>query len=158
MQVVSEGRPGRLNGAVVAMPERRGHAEVTVCAPAVQSSLEQPQAAVALSRHGAGTLDAELHGRRYQARWMHLGTVEHLRVNVRVEPAGSGEGKLHVETLDLYSPRSRRIFASRAAQVLGATVDGVESDLSDLLVAMDRAQREAARTASVAVVAEETPG
>ena len=60
-------------------------------------------------------------------------------------------GKLHVETLDLYSPRSRRMFAARAAQVLGATVEAVENDLSDMLVAVDRAQREAARTASAPV-------
>src|SRR5206468_2590676 len=90
-----------------------------------------------------GVLDVELRGRRYRARWAQGGTVEHLRVNVRVEIGSNGSGRMHVETLDLYSPRSRQVFAVRAARVLSASVDAIDEDLSELLVAIDRAQRAA---------------
>lgn len=104
-----------------------------------------------------GALDLELHTRRYRARWAQLGTVEQLRVNVRIETGPNGSAKMHVETLDLYSPRSRRVFASRAAQMLGATVDAIESDLSELLIVVDHAQRAAAMAASAKPVAEPPP-
>jgi DNA primase len=101
-----------------------------------------------------GAVDLDLHTRRYRARWAQLGTVEQLRVNVRIESGTNGSTKTHVETLDLYSARSRRVFAARAAQMLGATVDAIESDLSELLIAVDHAQRAAAMAARTKPVAE----
>jgi len=167
MQVVADSRPNKLNGVAVPLGLRNANGatgkaatDKTPASPLVSTDLpvlhETESGGIGL-RRGAGALDTELRGRRYHARWMQLGTVEHLRVNLRVEPAASGAGKLHVETLDLYSPRSRRMFAVRAAQVLGATVEGVESDLSELLIAVDKAQREAARTAARAGIVEEKP-
>ena len=49
-----------------------------------------------------GVVDLALHTRRYRARWAQLGTVEQLRVNVRIEAGHNGSAKTHVETLDLY--------------------------------------------------------
>ena len=88
-----------------------------------------------------GTLDVELHQRRYRARWAQAGTVEHLRVNLRVEVGANGSGRMHVETLDLYSPRSRSVFAARAAKIFEVAVEAIEDDLSELLVVVDRTQR-----------------
>ena len=104
-----------------------------------------------------GAIDLELHSRRYRARWAQLGTVEQLRVNVRIEAGSNGSTKMHVETLDLYSPRSRSVFASRAAKVMGVTVDAIEEDLSELLVAVDHAQRAAALAATAKPVGEPSP-
>jgi DNA primase len=104
-----------------------------------------------------GVVDMELHTRRYRARWAQLGTVEQLRVNVRIEAGHNGSAKTHVETLDLYSARSRRVFATRAAQMLGSSVDAIEEDLSELLIAVDHAQRAAAMIASTKPVAEPPP-
>lgn len=101
-----------------------------------------------------GALDLELRGRRYTARWAQPGTVEQLRVNVRVETGHNGSAAMHLETLDLYSPRSRTLFASRAAKVLRITADAVEEDLSELLVAVDQVQRQAATAAHAAPVEE----
>ena len=95
-----------------------------------------------------GNLDLVLHKRQYQARWAENGSVEHLRVNLRVKDATDGIDRMHVETLDLYSPRSRRVFAARTAQIFVATVDEIEQDLSDLLVAVDRAQHAQAAATS----------
>ena len=73
-----------------------------------------------------GNLDLVLHGRQYQARWAENGSIEHLRVNLRVKDNVGGADRMHVETLDLYSPRSRRVFAARTAHLFGATIDVVE--------------------------------
>lgn len=116
-------------------------AEVGVAAGAPSHSAK-PAVAINDSR-SAGALRHELHGRRYHARWAHPGTIETLRVNVRVDSATNGSGRFHVETLDLYSPRSRRVFASKAAKLLGVEADTIDQDLSEILVAVDRAQRDA---------------
>lgn len=107
-------------------------------------AINQPTAIV---KTGVGGLNIELGGRRYQARWAQAGTVEHLRVNVRVESGANGSTRMHVETLDLYSPRSRSVFAARAAHMLSAETSAIEEDLSSLLVAVDKAQRAAAMAA-----------
>ena len=88
------------------------------------------------------SIDIELHDRRYSARWAQPGTVERLRVNVRVETGSNGSTKSHVETLDLYSSHSRRVFAAKAAKIFGASTDAIESDLSEVLMTIDRIQRE----------------
>ncbi len=102
----------------------------------------------------SGALDLELAGRRYLARWAQPGTVENLRVNVRVEAGSNGSGRLHVETLDLYSPRSRKVFAARAAKIFEAPVEAIEDDLSELLVSVDRVQRDTAMAARAEATAE----
>jgi hypothetical protein len=102
-----------------------------------------------MSADPTGITDLEIGGRRYLARWVHLGTVEHLRVNVRVEPSSGASGRMHTETLDLYSPRSRRMFATRASRLLGTTSEAIDNELAELLVAVDRVQQ-ATRAASEA--------
>ena len=111
-----------------------------------QSTGEHHQTAAAQPSR-SGILNLGLAGRRYLARWAQPGTVEHLRVNVRVEAGSNGSGRLHVETLDLYSPRSRKVFATRAAKIFEAPVEAIEDDLSELLVAVDRVQRNTALAA-----------
>jgi len=106
------------------------------------------EAQVPSPRRQPGSLDVELNGRRYQARWAQLGSVEQLRVNLRVESGTNGSTRLHVETLDLYSPRSRSVFAARAARVFGLDAEAIEADLSDLLMRVDREQQELARVAA----------
>ena len=109
------------------------------------------------SQSTPGSLDLDLHARHYRARWAQLGNVEQLRVNLRVESGTNGSVKMHVETLDLFSTRSRRVFASRTAQVLGVSVDAIEEDLSELLIAVDHAQRALAMAATSKPVAEAPP-
>jgi hypothetical protein len=88
----------------------------------------------------SGSYQTEHNGRQYRARWAQLGSIEQLRVNVRVT-VGADNAAFHVETLDLYSPRSRRMFANRAARLCGCGIDDIDSDLSELLVAVDKTQR-----------------
>ena len=151
MLAVGESGQSKVNGTKVAVLGGHGRSGAalpiaTGAAAAQEASLEGRPAV-----HGpTGLLKVELRGRVYQARWAQLGTVEHLRVNVRVESANDGTGKMHVETLDLYSPRSRSVFAARAGHVIGTAAAAVEEDLSELLVAVDRVQREVAQAAVAA--------
>ncbi len=118
---------------------------------------EFPSLTEAKPQSTPGSLDITLHARNYRARWAQLGNVEQLRVNLRVESGTNGAAKMHVETLDLYSTRSRRVFATRAAQVLGPSVDAIEDDLSELLIAVDHAQRALAMATTSKSVAEPPP-
>jgi len=104
-----------------------------------------------------GSLSLEFEGRKYHARWAQLGTVESLRVNVRIESGAGDEQKIHVETLDLYSPRSRRVFAVKAARIFSVSVDAIDDDLSKVLVAVDKVQRENAKTKIVSAEETKTP-
>jgi len=121
----------------------------------LQAGSQSPSPAALTSSPGA--LDLVLSGRRYRARWAQLGTVEQLRVNVRLEAGSNGSGKMHVETLDLYSPRSRRVFAVRAGKVFAVAVDAIEDDLGELLIAVDRAQRDTIAKGTAKPVEEAQP-
>ena len=123
--------------------------EVTFTRPTTVTSATGVQQAGASS----GALDMTINGRRYRIRWLHPGTVEQLRVNVRVEAGDNGSGRMHVETLDLFSPRSRQVFATRAARALGVTAQELDEELSAVLLAVDQAQRAQAVAAAAAPAA-----
>lgn len=114
-------------------------------------------AAIKIDQQAAGSIRVEADGRRYHVRWAQPGTIEQLRVNVIVEAGENGSGRKHVETLDLYSSRSRVVFASRAARLLEVSVDAIEKDLSDILMAVDRAQNEAREAARAGAKADAAP-
>jgi DNA primase len=60
------------------------------------------------------------------------------RLKATVKAIGGGPGRFHVEALDLYSAKARRLFAGEAARVFRLPVEVAESDLTRLLVAAER--------------------
>jgi DNA primase len=58
-----------------------------------------------------------------------------LRATVRVQHAG----KLHVDTLDFYSSRSRRMLAQDLCRILDESPETIEADISRLLQACEKA-------------------
>jgi DNA primase len=72
------------------------------------------------------------HARPYPA------SLGRLRATVKVER----DGRFHVDTLDLYSSRSRTEFARRAGKALGVEADAVEPHLLALLVDAEKAANE----------------
>ena len=70
--------------------------------------------------------------RRYDVRGLEK-TARALKATVRVERAG----KLHVDTLDLYSARARRQLALDLVRILEETPDTIEGDLIKLLTACE---------------------
>lgn len=74
--------------------------------------------------------------RRYEVVALARAGVSRLKATVKA--IGGGPGRFHVEALDLYSGRARRLFAGEAARVFRLPVETVESDLTRLLVAAER--------------------
>lgn len=70
--------------------------------------------------------------RRYDVRGLEK-SARALKATVRVERAG----KLHVDTLDLYSARARRQLALDLVRILEETPDTIEADLIKLLTACE---------------------
>jgi DNA primase catalytic core len=66
--------------------------------------------------------------RRYELRGLEKG-LRRLKATLRVEHAG----KLHVDTLDFYSARSRRLLAQDLCRVFDETPETIEADLDKLL-------------------------
>jgi hypothetical protein len=90
-----------------------------------------------------GPIVLERAGAIYQARVAST-LLGRLRVTVR---ASRGTGSpFHVDTIDLYSSRSRSEFARRAEKLLSRTSDEIESDLLALVVVAEKAAREDVET------------
>ncbi len=78
--------------------------------------------------------------RRYEIRGLEKGP-RRLKVTIRAErtgagqgpSTGSGQGKLHVDTLDFYCARSRRVLAQDLCRVFEETPETVEADIDKLL-------------------------
>jgi len=81
-----------------------------------------------------GQLTLSRDGLTYHAR-AYPASLGRLRATVKAER----DGHFHVDTLDLYSSRSRTEFARRAGKALGAETDVVESHLLVLLVEAEKA-------------------
>ena len=83
--------------------------------------------------------------RRYEIRGLEKGARK-LRVTVRVEHAG----KLHVDTLDLYSARARRVLCQDVARIFEQPAETVEADLTKLMVTCEGYEPEAVKRAESA--------
>ncbi len=87
-----------------------------------------------------GELSVELGGRRWRVRGLdHATSHGALRVNVL---AARGE-RFHIDTLDLYSARSRQGFITAAAAELGVDAGVVKADLGKILLASETAAEQA---------------
>jgi len=81
-------------------------------------------------------------GRRYEVVALARAGVARLKATVKA--IGGGPGRFHVEALDLYSARARRLFAGEAARVFRVPVELAENDLARLLAAAERRCEQAA--------------
>jgi DNA primase len=75
------------------------------------------------------------------------------RLRATVKALGAEPGRFHVEALDLYSSRARRLFAAEAARVFRLPPAVTEADLGRVLVAAER-HAELAANAPAALVSE----
>ena len=60
------------------------------------------------------------------------------RLRATVKALGLEPGRFHVETIDLYSARSRRLFAAEAGRLFRLPVETTEADLDKLLLAAEQ--------------------
>ena len=82
-----------------------------------------------------GGFAVSLGARRYEIRGLEKGPRK-LRATVRVEHAG----KIHVDTLDLYSARWRRQLAQDLCQAFEESPETVQSDIAKLITLCEEAQ------------------
>ena len=95
------------------------------CRRATGAGVPTPPSVQLAPREGA----AVTYGlRRYEVRGLEKGP-RRLKATLRVEHAG----KLHVDTLDFYSARSRRILAQDLCRVFDETPETIEADIDKLL-------------------------
>jgi hypothetical protein len=80
----------------------------------------------------AGGFALTLGLRRYEIRGLEKGPRK-LKATVRVEYAG----KLHVDTLDLYHARWRKVLAQDLTRILEEKAEIIEGDLSKLITACE---------------------
>jgi len=88
-----------------------------------------------------GVVTVEREGRTYEAR-VASSLLGRLRTTIRATRGTT----FHVDTIDLYSARSRSEFARRAGKALTAEVDAIESDLLAVLVEAEKASRQGEET------------
>jgi DNA primase len=117
---------------------------VQVAAPAPPA--EPGEARPATPAPGAdGAILLERAGVLYQARVAST-LLGRLRVTVKASRGAGPDAPFHVDTIDLYSSRSRAEFARRAEKVLSRTPDETDSDLLAVLVAAENAAKDDAET------------
>jgi 5S rRNA maturation endonuclease (ribonuclease M5) len=92
-----------------------------------------------------GLILIERAGVFYQARVAST-LLGRLRVTVKAARGVGPGAPFHVDTIDLYSSRSRSEFARRAEKVLSRTPDEIESDLLALVVIAEKAAKEDVET------------
>lgn len=93
--------------------------------PAIRSEgTAKPPASSGTSVPGGAAFRVECGLRRYEIRGLEKGA-RRLKATVRAEHAG----RLHVDTLDLYSSRSRKILAGDLCRLFNETPEAIESDL-----------------------------
>ena len=79
------------------------------------------------------------------------------RLRATVKALGAEPGRFHVETLDLYSARARRLFAAEVARAFRVPSGVIESDLGKLLLGAEQRAANAAGSAgkpAAAIVSE----
>jgi len=106
-----------------------------------------PAAASSSAARDGGSLTLSREDRTYRAR-AYPAQLGRLRATVKAEKGSA----FHVDTLDLYSSRSRAEFARRAGKALTADPEKVEADLLALLVAAEKAAEEKSAEAEAAPV------
>jgi DNA primase len=67
---------------------------------------------------------------------------ESMKINLMVRRGPEGDGRFHVDGLDLLSAKARGSFVAEAAQELGLPVDAVKRDIGQVLLALEGVQEE----------------
>lgn len=116
--------------AALLAPRASPSASLSPAAASAAGVVSSPPSGAAAPTPGGLALTFGL--RRYDVRGLEK-TARTLKATVRVERAG----KLHVDTLDLYSARARRQLALDLVRILEESADMIDADLIKLLTACE---------------------
>lgn len=109
-------------------------------APAESPEAAKEKDAVPALAHEDGAYVLSFERRRYLIRGLVAIGVDRLRVNVRVEDRHpAGQGRFHVDTLDLYSARARRGFIEDLTETLGSGDQAsLQREIAGMIEALER--------------------
>jgi 5S rRNA maturation endonuclease (ribonuclease M5) len=107
--------------------------EQASAAAAVRATNEKASPGPSAPEPQPGVVTHDRDGRAYHVRVVSA-VLGRLRATVRASRGAA----FHVDTLDLYSSRSRSEFARRASRALGAELEAIESDLLAVLVLAEK--------------------
>jgi len=128
---------------------------------ALIANAEPKPAAAAVTEKTAGEekIEARENGfaviwptRRYEV--IAVQRVSAAKMRATVKALGSEPGRFHVETLDLYSARARRLFAAEVARLFRLPPEVIETDLGKILLAAEQHTGDGAQTKPVVIVSE----
>jgi DNA primase catalytic core len=125
--------PAKLNELLNAAES--GQATVTVRAGGDGQTSPSLSSAASAAVHGGAGLAVTYGMRRYEIRGLEKGP-RRLKATIRVEHGG----KLHVDTLDFYSARSRQILCQDLCRIYEETPETIEGDLQRLIVECEKHQ------------------
>jgi DNA primase catalytic core len=91
--------------------------------------------------------------RRYEV--IAVERVSAARMKATVKALGNEPGRFHVETIDLYSARARRLFAAEVARLFRLPPEITEADLGKVLLAAEQHTGDGAQQKSAAVIVSE---
>ena len=94
---------------------------------------EPPEGKLVTTEHGFALVYAN---RRYEV--VAVEKLSPTRLKATLKALGLEPGRFHVETLDLYSARSRRLFAAEAGRLFRLPVEVTEADLDRVLLEAER--------------------
>ncbi len=88
----------------------------------------------------------EFEKRRYRVRGLTANNWEHMRVTVKAETKSSKDGNegengaCHLDTLDLYSSKSRSVFVGQCRKIFKAEEGEMEGELNRMIAELERAR------------------
>ncbi len=98
---------------------------------------------------------AEYAGRRYECQAIEQPNAARLKATVKVTAPANAPGthRFHIDTVDFYLSRSRRVFLSEVSRLLRELPEVIESDVNRLIVQLEAyAQKQLAGTTAATVV------
>jgi DNA primase len=96
-------------------------------APARESS-------TTMSELDNGEIMFSFYGREYYVRGLSASGLDRLKVNIRIK----FDGRLHLDTIDLYQANAREKFAQKVAQMMGEKESQIESNLLEMAEQLEK--------------------
>lgn len=138
--------PGSIETAAPRVPSSAAREESAPLPAAAVPSAAAPEPAAQVSeREVVLAFGAGSHARRWRVRGLPKNlAVGVLKVNLMVS---DGEGRFHVDTLDLYAARARAAYVAQAHAELGVADETLKTDLGRVLLKLEALQDEVIREA-----------
>jgi hypothetical protein len=101
--------------------------------PAAEASTPAPSPEPRVSRDADGSVRVAFAARSYRVRGLQAVGLDRLRVNLRIE----GQGRMHLDTLDLYGHRSRAALIKELARLFAEPEEEIAREVASLIEVLE---------------------